>query len=83
MVMFQDNMNAMLLEKHGRGSSTQRTKNILVRYFLIKDCIRVGDLKVEHCPTVKMLAAHFTKTLQGALFRKFRAQIQGIPDESP
>jgi hypothetical protein len=26
-----------------------------------------------------MLADHFTKPLQGALFRKFRVEIQGIP----
>jgi hypothetical protein len=28
-----------------------------------------------------MLADHFTKPLQGALFRKFRADIQGTPIE--
>ena len=44
-------MTVMLLEKNGRGSSTQRTKHTLVRYFLIKDRIGDGDLKVEHCPT--------------------------------
>jgi hypothetical protein len=27
------------------------------------------------------LADHFTKTLQGALYRKFRAEIQGIPSD--
>jgi hypothetical protein len=27
-----------------------------------------------------MLADHFTKPLQGALFRKFRTEIQGIPE---
>ena len=30
-----------------------------------------------------MIADHFTKPLQGTLFRKLRAQIQGIPDKSP
>jgi hypothetical protein len=29
-----------------------------------------------------MLANHFTKPLQGALFRKFRAEIQGIPHDT-
>jgi hypothetical protein len=29
-----------------------------------------------------MLADHFTKPLQGALFRKFRAEIQGIPHDT-
>ena len=81
--MFQDNMSAMLLEKHGRGTSTERTKNIRVRYFLIKDRIVVGDMEVDHCPTGEMLADHSTKPLQGAPFRKFRTQIQVIPDKLP
>ena len=28
-----------------------------------------------------MLGDHFTKPLQGALFRKFRAEIMNIPDD--
>ena len=36
---------------------------------------------IEHCPTEKMLGYHFTKPLQGALFRKFRAVIMNIPDD--
>ena len=35
---------------------------------------------IEHCPTEKMLGDHFTKPLQGALFRKFRAEIMKISD---
>jgi hypothetical protein len=38
-----------------------------------------GDLTIKHCHTVDMLGDHFSKPLQGALFRKFRAEIQGIP----
>jgi hypothetical protein len=34
---------------------------------------------VEHCPATEMLGDQFTKPLQGTLFRKFRAEIQGIP----
>ena len=36
---------------------------------------------IEHCPTEEMLGDHFTKPLQGALFRKFRAEIMNIPDD--
>ena len=39
--------------------------HIHVRYFLIKDGISVGDLKVKYCPTEKMFADHFTKPLLG------------------
>jgi len=77
-VLNQDNLSAMLLEKNGKESSTKRTKHIRVRYYFIKDRIQSGDITLEHCPTEEMVADHFTKPLQGTLFRKFRAEIQGI-----
>ena len=43
----------------------------------------MGDLKVKYFPTGEMLADHFTKSLQGADFQKFRAEIQGIPEYTP
>ena len=36
-----------------------------------------GEVTIEYCPTEDMLADFFTKPLQGALFRKFRAVIMG------
>jgi hypothetical protein len=30
-----------------------------------------------------MIADHFTKPLQGAMFRKFREEIQVIPNDTP
>ena len=56
--------------------------HIHVRYFLIKDGISVGDLKVKYCPTEKMFADHFTKPLQGVAFRKFRTEIQRTPEDT-
>jgi hypothetical protein len=50
-----------------------------VRYFFIKDRIASGKITVKHCPATDMLANHFTKPLQGTMFRAFRAEIQGIP----
>ena len=44
---------------------------------MLKYC---GEVLVEHCLTEKMLGDHFTKPLQGALFRKFRTEIMNIPD---
>ena len=82
-VMYQDNLSAIILDNNSRLSSGNRKKHIYVRYFLIKNRIAMGDLKVEYCLTGKMLANHFTKTLQGAAFRKFRYYIQGIPEDTP
>jgi hypothetical protein len=78
-ILNQDNMSAMLLETNGKQSSSKRTKHIRVCYFFIKDRESNGDITLKHCPTGEMLADHFTNPLQGALFRKFRAEIQGIP----
>ena len=74
-------MSEMLLEKNGKKYSTKNTKHINVRYYFIKDRVETGDVVIEHCPTEKMLGDHFKKPLQGALFRKFRAEIMNIPDD--
>ena len=36
---------------------------------------------IEHFLAKKILGNHFTNPLQGALFRKFRAEIMNIPDD--
>jgi hypothetical protein len=77
-ILAQDNLSTMLIEKNGKQSSSKRTKHIRVRYFFIKDRVANNDISIRHCPTGEMLADHFTKPLQGSLFRKFRADIQGI-----
>jgi hypothetical protein len=77
-ILNQDNLSAILLEKNGKASSGKRTKHINVRYFFIKDRIGSGEITVKHCPAAEMLADHFTKPLQGTMFRKFRAEIQGV-----
>jgi hypothetical protein len=74
-ILNQDNMSVRLLETNGNKSSSKPTKHIGVRYFRVSN----GDITPKHCPMGEMLAGHFTKPLQRALFRKFRAEIQGIP----
>ena len=68
----------MLLERNRMAFISKRTNNIRVRYYFIKEWIAVGDIVVKHCTTREMLTDHFTKPLQGSIFRKFRAEIQGI-----
>ena len=82
-VLYQDNLSAMLLENIGILSSRNRTKHICTRYFLIKDIIAMGVLKVKYWPMGVILAVHFTKPLQGTYFPKFRAEIHGILEETP
>ena len=43
----------------------------------------MGDLKVKYCLTSNILANHFTKPLQGYAFRKFRADIKEVMQDTP
>ena len=48
-----------------------------MRYFLIKDRVDSGDVKIDYCPTLMMIADYFTKPLMGGRFREFRRIIMG------
>ena len=60
------------MERNGRSSAGQKSRNINIRYFFIKDRIAKGEINLVHCPTGIMVADVFTKPLQGHLFAKFR-----------
>jgi hypothetical protein len=77
-IVYQDNKSAILLEKHGRASSSKRTRHINIRYFFVKDRINNEEVTVEFCPTEHMLADYFTKPLQGSLFKTFRNRIMNF-----
>jgi hypothetical protein len=80
-ILYQDNTSSIKLETNGKASSTKRTRHINIRYFLITDKIKRGDISsVEYCPTGEMIADYFTKPLQGSVFRKFRNAIMGCTD---
>ena len=83
-VSYQDNKSAMLLEQNGRASSSKRTRHINIRYYFVTDRINCGEIKLQYCPTTKMLGDYFTKPLQGTLFNKFRDRVLNIQtDPSP
>jgi len=76
-VFYQDNESAIRLERNGRASAGQKSRHINIRYFFIKDRVKIEGISIVHCPTGLMLADFFTKPLQGALFRKFRDVLLG------
>ena len=80
-ILYQDNISVVLFKKNRKKSSTRNKKPIYVRYYFIKDPLETGDVVIKHFPTEEMWGEHFTKPLQGALLRKFRAEIMNIPDE--
>jgi hypothetical protein len=60
-------------------SSSQRTKHIKAKYFLIKDYYAAGVINVKFCPTNQMWADVLTKPLQGQKFRDMWAFLQNCP----
>jgi hypothetical protein len=73
----QDNKSTIILANKGRSTNT-RTKHIAIRYFFIKDLIDRDVINVIHTGTEEMIADHFTKPLQGELFRKMRRIILNL-----
>ena len=72
-LLAQDNMSAMKMEKNGKMSCGKRSQHMNIRYFWIKDYVARGKLDIVHCPTEFVKADTLSKPLQGALFRKFMA----------
>ena len=76
-ILYQDNESAIKLLKHGKKSSSRRTRHIDIRLFNIKDKLREEGIEVAYCPTQKMVADIFTKPLQGSQFRFFTTHRPG------
>ena len=77
-IVHQDNKSTILLAENGKASSGCCTRHINIRYFLVKDRVASGEVRIEHCPTNDMIADFFTKPLQGALFVKMRNAIMNV-----
>ena len=60
-------------------SSGKKTKHIKAKFFLIKDRVDDGEIKVIDCPTEVMWADIMTKPLQGTAFRVMRAELMNCP----
>ena len=73
----QDNQSAMRLEQNGRGSTSQQSCHINIRYFFITDRLDTDNITLRYCQTDHMLADFLSKPLQGNLFRKFRDVLLG------
>ena len=70
--VYQDNQSAILLEKNGKESSSKRTWHMNIHYFFLTDHEHSEELKIRYCPTIDMVADHFTKPLQGNAFCKYQ-----------
>ena len=77
-VLYQDNTNAIQLERNGKASGGQRTTHINIIYFFIKDRVESREVTIMYCPTEDIIADFFTKPLQGIKFIRFRKSIMGF-----
>ena len=75
--LFQDNKNSIGMERNDIAPRGQRTHNINIRHFFIKDRVENGEITLIHCPTGDVIGDLFTKPLQGIKFYKFRDMIMG------
>ena len=73
----------MLLNNNGILSSDNQTKHKPVRYFLSKDIISIGYLKVKYFPTGEIFSDHVTKPSQGDVLWKFLSDVQEILEVTP
>ena len=62
-------------------SSSKKTKHIRHRFFLIKDRVESGDVKITYEPTGSMWCNILTKPKQGSVFRKFRGHLMNVPQD--
>ena len=76
--LYQDNQSTMLLAKNGRAYISERTRNINIRLFLVKDRVKSREIEIEYFPTDLMIADYRTNMLQGMKFRWFRNQVLNI-----
>ena len=77
--MFQDNQSAMLLETNRRKNAGKRSRHRNIRFFLVTDQKKKGNIIIEFCPTDQMIADFMTNPLHGEKFKKFQGEIMKLP----
>jgi hypothetical protein len=82
LLLYQDNMSAILFKTNREASSSKQTKHIKVKYFYIKEKVNHGEITIEHCPTKQMWTDINTKPKQGLVFREFWGHVMGIPADN-
>ena len=65
------------MEVNGRNSCTGNSSHVKIRYFFTKDLVDKKEIRIEYCPSERILSDYNTKPLQGELFHIFRSVIMG------
>ena len=69
-IVGQDNQSTITMVTTVHKES-MRTRHIKVRYFWLRERIKLGELSLKYVPTGAMLADILTKPMQGTMFRNF------------
>ena len=77
--IYQDIISTTLLKTNGLGSSGKITKHIKTIYYMAKDTVDRGDLKIEWCLTEKIWAYVLTKPKQVKSLLLFRSKLMNVP----
>jgi hypothetical protein len=74
-LVYQDSTSVLTLITQGGGAT--RTKHMRARVYLAKESIDENRIEVKHCEAERMYADGASKSLEGALFSKYAAIVQG------
>ena len=77
-ILLQDNESAIKLESNGRASAGKRSRHMNIRYFFVHDMKEKGHIKIEYCPTDKILGDYMSKPLHGKKFNDHRNAIMNL-----
>ena len=77
-ILYRDNKSTMQMELNGKASSGERTRHLSIKHYFITDQVSQGTLRLEYCPTEKMLGDYNTKPLTGAKFKDFRKILMNL-----
>ena len=62
-ILYQDNQSTMRMLNNGGNSCTGKSRHAYTRLSFVKDRVDKGEVKVEYCPILQMLADFCIKHL--------------------
>ena len=74
-VLCEDSKSAVAVMRTGKGS--ERTRHVSTKYYSAKQYTDSGELALEYCPTVSVVADALTKPLQGHQLEHLRDYLLG------
>lgn len=75
-LLYVDNLPAVHLIQSDKPPQTM--KHLSIKYHSVRDKVKNGDYRVEHCSTDEMLADIFTKSLDKKKFTNLRSKLKVV-----